>query len=218
MLTLLKRIFCTFLITLIATIHLSFISPEPAFASTPIDFVLPKEIKEVSKLLSNKQLIKDAQRLLNTTPETFCTAYFDMLDGVDSSTWRTFEQGLTSTYIIVQSIISAASAGAGSLASYAGIASAVSQLGLGGLTTAIAGMMGSHAAGAAATALVTSTVGGPLVMSGLLVGGTSAAAFGTYEVGKFAVQQLGNFAKNYCSVAYVQNVPTSTLSEQLKEE
>ncbi|MBR8833153.1 MAG: hypothetical protein DSM106950_03685 [Stigonema ocellatum SAG 48.90 = DSM 106950] len=104
------------------------------------------------------------------------------------------------------------------MAGYAGIASAVSHLGNGSLTSAIAGMMGSNVAGAAATAVVTSAVGGPLVMGGLLVGGTSVAAFGTFEVGKLAVKQLGHFAENYCSTGHVQDLPTPTPVEQAREE
>ena len=76
---------------------------------------------------------------------------------------------------------SAAAAGAGSLAGYAGAASAVSSLGLGGVTTAVAGAMGSSATGAAATTLVVSAVGGPVIFAGLLAGGTAAAAYGVYK-------------------------------------
>ena len=99
---------------------------------------------------------------------------------------------------LLRGITSATAAGAGSLAGYAGIASGVSQLGLGSLTTAIAGMMGSSVTGAAATAVVTSAVGGPLIMGILLAGGTGAATLGTYEVGKFTAKRLDNWAKNYC--------------------
>lgn len=195
----LKRILSAFLIALIVTLHLSFISPAPAFASTPLDFVLP----HLNKLLSNKQLVKDAKRFLDATPEAICRAYFDKSVGIDSSTWTAIEQSAISALTITQAVASASTAGAGSLAGYAGIASAVSHLGLGGLTTAIAGMMGSSVTGAAATAVVTSAVGGPLVMGILLAGGTGAAAFGTYEVGKFTVKQLENWAENYCKLQVV---------------
>jgi hypothetical protein len=86
------------------------------------------------------------------------------------------------------------------LAGYAGIASAVSQLGLGGLTTALAGMMGSSVAGAAATAVVTSAVGGPVVMGALLASGTGAAAFGTYKLSKFTVEQFWGWVEKYCTL------------------
>ena len=114
-----------------------------------------------------------------TEEEKFCQAYFDQSDGVDGRLWEAISQGAESVSIIGTAITSASTAGAGSLAGYAGIASAVSQLGLGGLMQALTGMMGTSVTGAAATAVVTSTVGGPLVMGALLVGGTSAAALGT---------------------------------------
>lgn len=78
----------------------------------------------------------------------------------------------------------AAGKGAGSLAGYAGMASAVSKLGLGGVTSAVAGAMGSSASGAAATAVVTSAVGGPLVMGGIIVGGTVLTGYGFYKGGQ----------------------------------
>lgn len=177
------------------TLSLSLTSPQPAFASVHLDFSL---IKQLEKILSNKQLVADAKRFLNTTPETVCRAYFDKLDGIDSSTWAAIEEGVTSTYTITQAVTSASAAGAGSLAGYAGIASAVSQLGLGGVMTTIAGMMGSNVAGAAATAVVTSAVGGPVVMGALLAGGTGVTAFGTYKLSKFTVEKLRNWAESYC--------------------
>ena len=84
--------------------------------------------------------------------------------------------------VIVKSVYSAG--GAGSLAGYAGTASAVSKLGLGGATTAIAGAMGSSATGAAATAVVTTAVGGPVVMGGIIVGGSAAISYGFYRGGQ----------------------------------
>jgi len=90
-----------------------------------------------------------------TTPETICKAYVDNSQGIDGSAWEAIKEGVISTYIITQAFTSASAAGAGALAGYAGIASAVSQLGLGGLTTTIAGMIGSSVTGAAATAVVT---------------------------------------------------------------
>ncbi len=74
--------------------------------------------------------------------------------------------------------------GAGALAGYAGTASAVSSLGLGGVTTAIAGAMGSSATGAAATAVVTAAVGGPVVMGAILVAGSAAVSYGVYKGGQ----------------------------------
>lgn len=191
----LKRICSVFLIALLVTVYLSIFSPTPALAATPLDLGL---LKHVEELLSNKQLVEDTKRFLGITPATICRAYCDQLNGVDSSTWAAIEEGGTAAFAVIQAVASASAAGAGSLAGYAGIASAVSHLGLGGLTTAIAGMMGSSATGAAATAVVTSVVGGPLVMGTLLAGGTGAAAFGTYELGKFTVEKLGSWAESYC--------------------
>lgn len=52
-------------------------------------------------------------------------------------------------------------------------------IGLGGATTAIAGMMGSSATRVAATTVVTATVGGSVVIGVILIGGASATAYGT---------------------------------------
>jgi len=187
----LKRILCASLIALVMTFHFGLIEAQPALAANPIQMA--------EKLLANKQLIRDAKRFLNTTPEAFCRAYFDNVNGVDSATWRAIEEGAAATATVTGAISSASAAGAGALSGYAGIAAAVSHLGLGGLTTAAAGMMGSSASGAAATAVVTSAVGGPMVMGALIVGGTGAVAFGTYEAGKFAVKKVGNLAEGYCN-------------------
>lgn len=186
-----KRILCASLIALVITFHFGFIEAEPALAANPIHVA--------ENLFSNKQLIRDANRFLNMTPNAFCSAYFDKVNGVDGAVWQVIEEGAAATATVTGSISSASAAGAGALSGYAGIASAVSQLGLGSLTSAAAGMMGSSASGAAATAVVTSAVGGPLVMGALIVGGTGVAAFGTYEVGKVAVENLGNLAEGYCN-------------------
>jgi hypothetical protein len=195
-----KKVFSVLILSLILTVYLGFTSVSPAFAFN--FFSLPGHLQGLpeylQQVLSNKQLIKDAKKFLNTTPEKFCQAYSDQSDGVDGRLWEAISQGAESVSIIGTAITSASTAGAGSLAGYAGIASAVSQLGLGGLMQALTGMMGTSVTGAAATAVVTSTVGGPLVMGALLVGGTSAAALGTYELGKFAVGNLENFAESFC--------------------
>ena len=191
----LKRFFSSCLIAIMITLSLGLTSSQPALASVNLDLSFSKQVYQT---LSNKQLIEEAKKFLNIEPKMFCQAYSDNLSNIDSSKWKTIEKGLTSTFTISQAIASASAAGAGPLAGYAGIASAVSQLGLGGITTAIAGMMGSSVTGAAATAVVTSAIGGPIVMSALLVGGTSAATFGTYELGKFAAKRLGIWAERYC--------------------
>ena len=185
-----KQILCVSLIALIVTLHFGFIEAQPALAANPIQVV--------EQLLSNKQLIRDARRFLDMSPKGFCNAYFDKVKGIDSAAWQVIEQGAAATATVTGAVSSASAAGAGALSGYAGIASAVSQLGLGGLTSAAAGIMGSSASGAAATAVVTSAVGGPVVMGALIVGGTGVAAFGTYEAGRFAVEKLGSLAERYC--------------------
>jgi hypothetical protein len=188
----LKRVFTVLLIAVLTIVY----SPQPALASMPFNIELPTQL---TKILSNRQLVSDAKKFLNTTPDKVCKAYFDNLNGIDSSTWNVIQKGGASARAIVTAVTSASTAGAGSLTGYAGIASVVSQMGLGGVTTTIAGLMGSGATGAAATAVVTSAVGGPMVMGGLLVGGTGAVAFGTYKLGEFTLDKLENWAENYCS-------------------
>lgn len=80
---------------------------------------------------------------------------------------------------LTSSTVSASLAGAGSLTGYAGMASTVSTLGLGPATTAIAGTLGSSATGAAATAVVTSALGGPLLAGGALLAGSGILVYGT---------------------------------------
>jgi hypothetical protein len=155
-------------------------------------------IDTTKKLLSNKQLVKDAQNFLNESPEKICSAYISMQNGDDTS-WDAIIKGGSSAITIGQAINSASLAGAGSLTGYAGIASAVSQLGLGGLTQAIAGALGSNAAGAAATAVVTSAVGGPIAMTALVAVGLTITTFGTGELTKFVAYKLGDWAKNSCT-------------------
>ncbi len=224
-----KRIFSTFLIIIFFTIFFDFTLPKSASASFHFDFPTPKQFdsilsdkqfientkklpSQLKKVLSNKQLVADAKKFLNATPEMVCKAYLDSLYDRDNSKWEAIGAGVEATATIAGSIVSASTAGAGSLAGYAGMASAVSQLGLGSLTTAIAGMMGSSVSGAAATAVVTSAVGGPIVMGTLIVGGTGAAAFGIYELGKFSVQKLGIWAESSC-VSQQGIISASTLSQ-----
>lgn len=142
----------------------------------------------------NKQLRKDMKVFLQSTPETMCQSYLDKVQGGDSSSWTAIEKGADATVVILRSVTSASAAGAGALSGYAGIASTVSQLGLGGLTQLIAGWLGSSASGAAATAVVTSAVGGPAVMGFLLVGGTGAAVYGGYQIGKIVI---GNYLQEW---------------------
>lgn len=149
-------------------------------------------------IANNKQLPKDMKFFLESTPETMCRAYRDMSQGLDNATWMTLQKGAGATFVLIQSVTTASLAGAGSLSGYAGIASAVSQLGLGGLTQLVAGWLGSNVTGAAATAVVTSAVGGPLVMAALLVGGTGAVAYGSYLASQLVAGQLEDWAKANC--------------------
>jgi len=110
---------------------------------------------------------------------------YDKSNDESNGHYNAATDGAITSGIVGYSVYSAGAAGAGSLTGYAGIASAVSSMGLGGVTTTIAGAMGSQATGAAATALVTSVVGGPVVMGAILVGGAAATSYGLYKCGQF---------------------------------
>ena len=110
---------------------------------------------------------------------------YDKSNDQSNGHYNAATDGAITTAIVGYSAYTASAAGAGSLTGYAGIASAVSSMGLGGVTSTIAGAMGSQATGAAATTLVTSAVGGPVVMGAILIGGTAAASYGLYKCGQF---------------------------------
>lgn len=171
---------------------------------------LPGKLGESQKLLmlvfktiTSKKLDaktrEQAISFLEASPDMMCKAYFDSKNGVDDSHWNAILEGGGTTFTLYQTITSAAAAGAGNLTGYAGIASAVSNLGLGGLTTTLASALGSSATGAAATAVVTSAVGGPLVMAGLLVGGTAATVYGSSKLAVFIAGKLGEWAETNCT-------------------
>lgn len=176
------------------TISLSITSQHPAVAFPLLNFTLTKQL---DKILPSKQMVSDAKRFLEATPETVCQAYFDKLDGIDAK-WAAIEEGVGSTILITQSVTAASAAGANGLTGYAAIAAVVPKLGLGSFTKIIAGMMGKSVVGAAATAVVTSAVGGPVVMGTILLGGTVSTAYGIYELGNFTVEKLGSWAEKYC--------------------
>lgn len=138
------------------------------------------------------------QSFLESSPEMICQAYLEKTNGIDDSHWVALQEGAGTTFTLYQTVTSAAAAGAGNLTGYAGIASAVSQLGLGGVTTTLAGVLGSNATGAAATAVVTSAVGGPVVMAGLLAGGTAVTAYGSAKLALFVADKLGEWAETSC--------------------
>ncbi|AMW29338.1 hypothetical protein AP285_16665 [Limnospira platensis YZ] len=141
---------------------------------------------------------KRARDFLETSPKMICRAYLDSKNGIDDSYWNAILDGAGTVFIVHQTITSAAVAGAGNLTGYAGIASAVSELGLGGLTTTLASTLGSSATGAAATAVVTSAVGGPMIMAALLVGGTAATTYGSSKLAIFIANKLGEWAAITC--------------------
>lgn len=170
---------------------------------------LPGKLGESQKLLMlvlenitsqklNGKARKQARAFLEASPDAICQAYLQSKNGVDDSGWNAILEGGGTTFTLYQTITSAAAAGAGNLAGYAGLASAVSNLGLGGLTTTLASALGSSATGAAATAVVTSAVGGPIVMAGLLVGGTAVTAYGSAELTLFIAEKLGEWAETTC--------------------
>lgn len=125
-----------------------------------------------------------------TIYKTAVDGFVDGQYGRNRSTEKAAFTGARTAIAVGGAVASASAAGAGSLAGYAGMASAVSSMGLGGATTALAGAMGSNVAGAAATAVVTSAVGGPVVMGAILVGGTAAAAYGVYEAANWVSKQF----------------------------
>jgi hypothetical protein len=172
---------------------------------------LPGKLGESQKLLmlvfntitSQKLDAKSRERaraFLEASPDMICQAYLDSKNGNDDSHWNAIIEGGGTTFTLYQTVTSAAAAGAGNLTGYAGMASAVSNLGLGGLTTTLASALGSSATGAAATAVVTSAVGGPAVMAGLLVVGTGATAYGSSKLALFIADKLGEWAETTCGV------------------
>jgi hypothetical protein len=189
-----KRVFSIFLAVIMVTISFSITSQQAAIAFPFFNSTLTRQL---DKILPSKQMVSDAKRFLEATPEKVCNAYFDKLDGSDAK-WAAIADGVGSTIALTEAVKAASTAGAGPLAEYAGVASVVSKLGLGSFTKIIAGMMGKSVVGAAATSVVTAAVGGPVVMGTILVGGTVSTAYGVYELGNFTVEKLGSWAENYC--------------------
>ncbi|RMH71400.1 MAG: hypothetical protein D6680_21750 [Cyanobacteria bacterium J007] len=160
--------------------------------------VMTLAFKAIASTKLDRKALQSAKSFLNADAALICQAYLDHKNGIDNSTWNTLVTGSGTTVTILQSITSASAAGAGNLAGYAGIASAVSQLGLGGVTTTLAGFLGSNATGAAATAVVTSAVGGPVVMGTLLAGGAGVGAYSTYKLAVFVAEKMGDWAEQTC--------------------
>lgn len=157
------------------------------------------------KILSNASMLKTTQQFLSISPETFCDAYNNYANGIDQSVWISIEKGASTTFTVLMAISHASLVGAGPLAGYAGLASVVSQLGLSGIVTTIAGLLGSSTTGAAATAVITSAVGGPVMMAIIIGGGLVAFHVGTHKATNFALDQvnqhagsLNQYAQQYC--------------------
>lgn len=152
------------------------------------------------KLLTDKKLVESAKYFSNISTDKFCHAYSDSVQGINQSQWSTLLKGADATLKVAGAVQGASLAGAGSLAGYAGLASAVSQLGLGSAMTTVAGLLGSNVAGAAATSVVTATVGGPVVMGAILVGGLALTEYGVYELGQFSATEFSGWADTYCNL------------------
>lgn len=120
------------------------------------------------------------------------SGYCNASKGEDNALTEAAKEAAVPTAVVVYSVGSAAASGAGTLTGYAGMASAVSNLGLSCATTAIAGTMGSSATGAAATAVVTSAVGGPVVMGVIVVGSAVAVSYGAYKAGEAVWEWFGD--------------------------
>ncbi|MCT7967767.1 hypothetical protein NG799_15600 [Laspinema sp. D1] len=164
--------------------------------------VMSMILQNLTSTSLNSQSRNYVKNFLSATPGTFCKAYQDMKNGIDNSSWSAIQEGAETTLRLLQTFTSVSANGGGNLTGYAAIASTVSKLGLGGLTKTLAIVLGSNANGAAATAVVTSAVGGPLVMAGLLTAGTAATTYGTYKMSVFVAKQLGDWAEKSCAISY----------------
>jgi hypothetical protein len=142
---------------------------------------------------------EELKDFLESTPDQLCVAYKNAKEGNDKAEWQALTEGASTAFGVSSAIMSASAAGAGNLAGYAGLASAVSSLGLGGVTTAIASALGSGAVGAAATSVVVSAVGGPAVMTALLVGGAGMSVYGGAKLFERIALSMGNWAEQSCT-------------------
>ncbi|MES2644203.1 MAG: hypothetical protein V4850_32255 [Myxococcota bacterium] len=126
----------------------------------------------------------------------FAEGLRDGANGVDRSGATAVRHGMRAVGVLGAGTAGAALAGAGSLTGYAGLATGVSTLGLGGATTTIASVAGLTAAtgaplaGAAATSAVVAAVGGPLIAAAAVVGGVAAVGYGIYKAGSWIGEAL----------------------------
>jgi len=120
----------------------------------------------------------------------------DGVEGKDSSVEVAGNQATSAAVVIGGAVLSASASGAGALAGYAGLASAVSTLGGGAATTALASAAGITAAsgappvGAAATTALVSAVGGPVIAAGVVVASVGCVGFGLYSATRWLGKTL----------------------------
>lgn len=133
-----------------------------------------------------------------------CNAYYDAINDIDDSTRDAIRSSSATAFEIAWAMLMTYYAGAGALTGHAAVAAIISKMGLGNITTTIAHMMGRNVFGAAATAVVTSTVGGPMVMAALLAGGVGLTTYEVYKLGQFAASHFAEWMQVYCLVSEIR--------------
>jgi hypothetical protein len=196
-----NRLILSFMIVILLTVSAVLADPGDAHADTVTNLIKYKGdlLKVINKLPNNEKFLAGAKDFLETSPQQICRAYWDQRNGTNSSQWDALLKGAEAAVIIGQAMIAASAAGAGPLTGYAGIASAVSTLGLGPIVTATAAtFFGSSAIGAAATSVVTSAVGGPFVMAAVITSILASAVFAANYLAWTVAAQLGDWALQTC--------------------
>ena len=188
------------LIIVLLTLSFVLMSPADAHADTITNLIKYKGelLKIIKKLPQNEKFLEGAINFLITSPQSICHAYWDQRNGTSDVQWNLLLTGAESAVVIGQAIITVSAAGAGSLTGYAGIASAVSTLGLGQIVTATAALLGSNAVGAAATSVVTSAIGGPAAMGVVIISVLVSAAAAANHLTWIVTSQLGDWALQNC--------------------
>ena len=195
------RLIFSFMIVILLTVSVVLIAPGDAHADTFTNLIKYRGdlLKVINKLPNNEKFLAGAKDFLNTSPQKICRAYWEQRNGNNSSQWDALLKGAEAAVIIGQAMIAASAAGAGTLTGYAGIASAVSTLGLGPIVTATAAtLLGSSAVGAAATSVVTSAVGGPLVMAAVIISILASSVAASNYLAWIVAAQLGDWALQTC--------------------
>jgi hypothetical protein len=196
-----NRLILSFMIVILLTVSAVLADPGDAHADTVTNLIKYKGdlLKVINKLPNNEKFLTGAKDFLETSPQQICRAYWDQRNGNNSSQWDALLKGAEAAVIIGQAMIAASAAGAGTLTGYAGIASAVSTLGLSPIVTATAAtLLGSSAIGAAATSVVTSAVGGPFVMAAVITSILASAVFAANYLAWTVAAQLGDWALQTC--------------------